>query len=576
MKRIIKFTFYLGLLISICFSSLSFVFSNEKSLKWLISNLSQNLGFEIETTVENIDWKIYESQISFEKISVSSLKTDKVQSFTAAGIDFNINFLDFLSFKPFLILKVEQGLLKLIDEEKTKITSSNKSIEYLLKNTTLQLKEVKVTGSLSKLNIADYFFLFTGTDTKGERPIILIEDLLIKDLSLGPLVLFEVNLSMYPTKEGLKFSFSNKEVEGSINLNLPLSKGLEVRLENLNLLNSFIDSDENLFIYLLDNLSIPVIFSINKLSLNGENLGNWSFSIKKGNETLLFNQLRGSYKDLFVGEMPSMQDVETQNKERNKFDDKSSNNHIKVALDEANNLQSSVLSISKKGNQIRTNYKGNILTKNLNKSLESFNDPVETNFMAKKTHLVPNLSWDGLPNDFNLKSLEGVLYFRIDDLLIKDLGENITKIPGLLKLISLFNVSHTFEGLTNLNFKRNFKSGFQSDRVEGVLDIKANKLETLQPIIFSTGSGKFSWDGYIERSNKGEFQKLDFEVIMTLPIKEYLPAYALILGGPVTAGLVYIAGKAFEKPLNKLSSGKWRVSGGINKLKTEFIEWFDK
>ena len=94
MKRIIKFTFYLGLLISICFSSLSFVFSNEKSLKWLISNLSQNLGFEIETTVENIDWKIYESQISFEKISVSSLKTDKVQSFTAAGIDFNINFLD--------------------------------------------------------------------------------------------------------------------------------------------------------------------------------------------------------------------------------------------------------------------------------------------------------------------------------------------------------------------------------------------------------------------------------------------------------------------------------------------------
>ena len=73
-----------------------------------------------------------------------------------------------------------------------------------------------------------------------------------------------------------------------------------------------------------------------------------------------------------------------------------------------------------------------------------------------------------------------------------------------------------------------------------------------------------------------EFQKLDFEVIMTLPIKEYLPAYALILGGPVTAGLVYIAGKAFEKPLNKLSSGKWRVSGDINKLKTEFIEWFDK
>ena len=62
---------------------------------------------------------------------------------------------------------------------------------------------------------------------------------------------------------------------------------------------------------------------------------------------------------------------------------------------------------------------------------------------------------------------------------------------------------------------------------------------------------------------------------MTLPIKEYLPAYALILGGPVTAGMVYIAGKVFERPLNKLSSGKWRVSGNVKEFKAEFIEWFE-
>jgi len=542
-----------------------------------MSNLSQNLGYEIETTVKYIDWKIYKSQIGFEKITVSSLKTHKVQTFIAKGIGFNINFLDFLSFKPFLFLKVEQGLLKLIDEEKTKIVSSNKLTEYLLKNTDLQLKEVKVTGSISKLNIADYFFLFTDTGTNGELPVMLIEDLLIRDLNLGPLALFEVNLNMFPTKEGLKFSFSNTETEGSIDLNLPLSNGLEVRLENLNLLNSFIDSRENLFIYLLDNLSFPITFSTNNLSLNGEYLGNWSFSIKKGNETLIFDQVKGSYKSLFIGEMNSIEEVESQNKVRSKFDDVDSKNHIKVALDDVNKIQSSVLSISKKGNQIRTNFKGKISTKDLNKSLEVLNmDIVDSNFIAKETHIVPNLSWKGLPNEFNLETSEGALYFRIDDLLIKDLGENITKTPGLLKLISLFNVSHTFEGLTNLNFRRNFRSGFQADRVEGILDIKTNKLETLQPIIFSTGSGKFSWDGYVEISNDGEFQKLDFEVIMTLPIKEYLPAYALILGGPVTAGLVYIAGKVFEKPLNKLSSGKWRVSGDINKLKTEFIEWFDK
>ena len=136
-------------------------------------------------------------------------------------------------------------------------------------------------------------------------------------------------------------------------------------------------------------------------------------------------------------------------------------------------------------------------------------------------------------------------------------------------------MTHTFEGLTNLNFRRNFGSGFQADRVEGLLNIDSKKIKTIKPIIFHTGSGKFSWSGYVRKNSEGEFNELDFEVIMTLPIKDYLPAYALIIGGPITAGLVYIAGKAFEKPLNKLSSGKWRVSGKIDSPNSEFLEWFE-
>tara|TARA_B100000586_G_scaffold185516_1_gene136278 strand:- start:15 stop:497 length:483 start_codon:yes stop_codon:yes gene_type:complete len=159
--------------------------------------------------------------------------------------------------------------------------------------------------------------------------------------------------------------------------------------------------------------------------------------------------------------------------------------------------------------------------------------------------------------------------------MIKEFSEDFSNATGLLKLISLFNVTHTFEGLTNLNFRKNFKSGFQADRVEGLLDISSKKIETINPIVFYTGSGEFSWNGYVSKTDEGEFNNLNFEIIMTLPIREYLPAYALILGGPITAGLVYIAGKAFEKPLNKLSSGKWRVSGDINNFKTEFMEWFE-
>ena len=93
--------------------------------------------------------------------------------------------------------------------------------------------------------------------------------------------------------------------------------------------------------------------------------------------------------------------------------------------------------------------------------------------------------------------------------------------------------------------------------------------------MFEGSSGQYSWSGNLKRAPDGNIRDLSCELIMTLPLRDYLPAYALLLGGPLTAGMVYIAGKAFKKPLNKLSSGKWRIKGTLNNPKTEFIEWFE-
>ena len=35
------------------------------------------------------------------------------------------------------------------------------------------------------------------------------------------------------------------------------------------------------------------------------------------------------------------------------------------------------------------------------------------------------------------------------------------------------------------------------------------------------------------------------------------------------------SGKALKKPLNKLSSSKWKISGPVEDPKTEFLEWFE-
>ena len=51
---------------------------------------------------------------------------------------------------------------------------------------------------------------------------------------------------------------------------------------------------------------------------------------------------------------------------------------------------------------------------NFNKpvALEILNeDSTESNFIAKETYIIPNISWKGLPSEFNFEAIEGTLAF---------------------------------------------------------------------------------------------------------------------------------------------------------------------
>ena len=112
--------------------------------------------------------------------------------------------------------------------------------------------------------------------------------------------------------------------------------------------------------------------------------------------------------------------------------------------------------------------------------------------------------------------------------------------------------------------------------MNGSLLISRNAIELYKPLLFKSGSSEFEWKGQIGRDEKGYLDSLALEVIMTLPLREYLPAYAFLLGGPVTAGVVYIAGKAFERNLDQISSGSWSITGTLKQPKTEFKGWFEE
>ena len=544
MKKFLKYLLICILIPLLSFSFVSSLFSNEKTIVWVLEILSEELGYQSKVKVSDIVWSPTRSSISLKEVSVR--EKEKGNSVYSESLEIKIDLLNLVRLKEFLELKIDTATVEFEDFNLNTDYSRNKLNEFFLNKSYIEVREINIKGSIKEVDIPKYFYLFTNNSGKSNTLKVSIEDAFISKIKLGPLELLDTALNLKPSSKSFDLVVSNSELEGKIVVKQPIKEGIRVNLSSLQLsLDNF--NTSNIFVYLLDNLAIPINFSVDKLLLDEKDYGQLSFLVTKEKEKLFFNQIEFRGINLDLGK-----NVEDEVTERNFF------------------------LISRKEESIHSAFKGNIFTDNLSQSLLGLKGAdYDLNFLAGASNINLDISWEGLPNQFNINNVEGNLSFRIDNFATKDVDSDILGSSDFLRLVSLFNVSNTFGDLTNLNFKKKFNSGFQADRVEGALVIERDLIKTLSPIVFNSGSGEFRWDGSIEKTNKGELENLDFDIVITLPLREYLPAYALILGGPLTAATVYIAGKAFKKPLNKLSSGRWKVSGSVEDPKTEFIEWFE-
>ena len=544
MKKFLKYLLIFILIPVLSFSFVSLLFSNEKTIVWVLEILSEELGYQSEIKVADIDWSPTRSHIFLKEVSVR--EKEKGNSVYSEYVEIKIDLLNLIRLKDFLELKIDKATVQFEDFNLNTAYSNNRLNEYILNKSYVEVRELNIKGSIKEVDISKYFYLFTNNSGKSNTLKISIEDAFISKIKLGPLELLQTTLNLKPSTKSFEFVVTSPELKGKILVKQPIKEGIGLNLSSLELnLDNF--NTSNIFVYLLDSLTIPITFSVDKLLLDKRNYGHLSLFVTKEDQELYFNQIEFRGINLDLG-----RDIKDKVTERNYF------------------------LISRKGKSIYSAFKGNIFTDNLSQSLLGFKGTdYALNFLAGASNINLDISWEGLPNQFNINNVEGNLSFRIDDFATKDVDSDVLSSSDLLRLVSLFNVSNTFGDLTNLNFKKKFNSGFQADRVEGALVIERDLIKTLSPLVFNSGSGEFKWDGSIEKTNKGELKNLDFDIVITLPLREYLPAYALILGGPLTAATVYIAGKAFKKPLNKLSSGRWKVSGSVEDPKTEFLEWFE-
>ncbi len=539
-KRLLKLLFFISLVFFLGLSLISLLLSNKESTTKLFQVISGEMGYETNIEISKLDWSLTKQIIFLEDFKVK--KIEERNSLNSNLLEIEINWLNLLNKSSFLGFRTDFLNIELEDFDLNNEVLDERSSLFFIKNIKTDIKEINLKGSIKEINLTEYFSLFSNS--VNYTPFILkAKDLFVSNLRIGPLQFLNTRIQMLPVSKGREFNFSNKQLNGNLVIKQPLSEGLEINLSTLNLDSEGLNSAST-FEYLFENLTIPINFSVNQLFIKNIDYGSLSFFINREEEGLYFNNIEVSFLNL----------------EEGVYDKRIRDNRLFIYREDS---------------KPQSTFQGFLNTDNLTEYINRFNEEGESvNFLAGPSEISFELSWSGFPDEFVTKNLIGSISFRVDDFKTIETKSDSISPSSLLRLISLFNVSRTFGDLTNLNFKEKFKKGFQADRVEGLIEIKIDEITILEPIVFRSGSGEFKWSGFIQKNKNGDLGNLSLDVLITLPLREYLPAYALILGGPITAATVYIAGKAFKKPINKLSSGKWRISGNIKDPKTEFIEWF--
>ena len=575
MKTLITFirSVLLILFLSIVFFTSIIYFPN--FLEIGAKKIANNLGYQLD--IEIIDSKLQDPinhLIHIDFLEISTLKDDRFK-LKAEDVKVTINLVSsIINLRP-QIIKVfsSQGYVKLplskyldfnffvedpswinpvLEIKNFKIVSSEDSaVDLNIKN--LKLDNFKEGREL----ILDIYFLddeifslkASQEGMNTEKSIIEAEvmarELDFKEIELlnlicgacvnfgildGDMSLVFLNNKLQEIKGTMRSDF----FDGSLYMAHGIDKGINLTFNYLNLISRN-DNEGNFLKLVKEHIFFPISLNIKELFINNKFQGEWSFDLGT-NHDLVFKNIHGSY---------GAWDISGEYKK--------------------------IFSSNLKKNKRLNYFSGDISTMNISKGLDDLG--YVPSIKSDLINLKMQIKWNGSFFSFKPSNIEGTVDLNAKKLLFIDIDEELKTESNYLRLVSIFNLTDTFEKITNLDFTKLLSSGYGVDKVTGKLDITSSDIKLLEPIYFKSGASEIKWQGSISKNSKSNLSDLDLTVFTTLPITEFMPAYGLVLGGPAAAGALYIAGKLFEKELDKIGTGKWIISGSLLEPKVEFMGW---
>jgi len=167
-----------------------------------------------------------------------------------------------------------------------------------------------------------------------------------------------------------------------------------------------------------------------------------------------------------------------------------------------------------------------------------------------KAKMTGDLQWNGPLTGIHYPSLTGQLNVEAEK------GQFNKLEPGVGKLLGLISLQSLPRRLT-LDFRDIFSDGLAFDSIEGKLSVRKGVMRTVEPLRINGPATQIEMQG--ETDLKAETQ--DMQVVVRPEIGGLAAVGAAALVNPVIGAAALVANTVLQKPLNRLFSYRYHVTG---------------
>lgn len=209
------------------------------------------------------------------------------------------------------------------------------------------------------------------------------------------------------------------------------------------------------------------------------------------------------------------------------------------------------------GSRAQTSLKGAIEARDLARLLDQAGQ--QAFITSEQATAKGSLHWPGDPGDFAVDRLQGSIEMRLKNGRLVEAG----KINLLTRVFGLLNASNILRRL-RFDFTDITRKGLNYDQIsvqgelrEGVM--KPAKFELDGPTVSIQGRGWANLNTH----------EIDQQLRVGVPVSSAVPVVAGFLAGPVVGGALVAADLLLDKPLSRLTSVRYHVSGPWDALKVD-------